>query len=150
VAAPEPTSVGTRGPELRNTWQRWSSPLGEAEPGAMGHVAVPEPTSTGRRCPELRNAWQRRSSTQQVDEARGHGPRGSTGAHLSKEVRSGTTGQVVAPKPTSVGMCGPKLQLTWQGVDARTTPYLDLELICVGTLSSGCRQRPTGPSREKL
>jgi hypothetical protein len=28
VAAPEPTSPGRRGPELRNTWQRRSSPLG--------------------------------------------------------------------------------------------------------------------------
>jgi hypothetical protein len=142
VAAPEPTSVGTRGPELRNTWQRWSSPLGEAEPGAMGHVAVPEPTSTGRRCPELRNVWQRRSSTQQVDEARGHGPRGSTGAHLSKEVRSEATGYMAAQKPTSAERCGLKLQLTWQCVDACPTPYLNLELVCGGTRSQGADRGP--------
>jgi hypothetical protein len=61
VAAPEPTSVGRRGPELRNTLQRRSSPLGEAAPGAMGHVVAPEPTSTGRRGSELRNTWQLRS-----------------------------------------------------------------------------------------
>jgi hypothetical protein len=48
MAASEPISVGRRGPELRNTWQRQSSPLGEARPGAMGHVAVPEPTLAGR------------------------------------------------------------------------------------------------------
>jgi hypothetical protein len=48
VAAPESTSTGRRGPEFRNTWQRRSSPLGEAEPGAMGHVPAPEPTSIGR------------------------------------------------------------------------------------------------------
>jgi hypothetical protein len=89
VAVPKPTSIGRRGPELRNTWQHRSSPLREAEPGAMGHVAAPELTSAGRRGPELRNAWQHRISTQQGDEARGLGARGSTGAHLNKEVRSG-------------------------------------------------------------
>jgi hypothetical protein len=77
----------------------------------MGHVAASEPTSAGRRGPELRNTWQRWSSTQQGGEARGHVTRGSTGAHLSKEVRSGATGHGVAPEPTSVGRCGPKLQL---------------------------------------
>jgi hypothetical protein len=69
VAAPEPTSAERRGPELRNTWQRRSSPLGEAEPGAMRQVVKPELTSAGKRGPELRNVWWRRSSTQQVDEA---------------------------------------------------------------------------------
>jgi hypothetical protein len=67
---------------------------------------------------------------QQGSEVRGHGPRGSTGAHLSKEVRSGVAGHVAPPEPTSAGRCGPKLQLVWQHVDARTVPYLDLELIC--------------------
>jgi hypothetical protein len=92
-------------------WQRRSSPLGETEPGAMGHVAAPEPTSAGRRGPELRNTWQHQSSTQQGGEARGHVTHGSTGAHLSKEVRSGAIGHVVVPEPTSAGRCGPKLQL---------------------------------------
>jgi hypothetical protein len=36
------------GPKLRNMWQHRSSPLGEAEPGAIGHVAALEPASTGR------------------------------------------------------------------------------------------------------
>jgi hypothetical protein len=31
-----------------------------------------------------------------------------------------------------------------------TTPYLDLELVCGGTRSSGYRQRPPGPPREML
>jgi hypothetical protein len=31
-----------------DTWQHQSSPLGEAEPRAIGHVAVPEPTSIER------------------------------------------------------------------------------------------------------
>jgi hypothetical protein len=75
----------------------------------MGHVAAPEPTSVGRRGPEVRNMWQRWSSTQQGGEARGHVTRGSTGAHLSKEVRSGAAGHVAALEPTSAGRCGPKL-----------------------------------------
>jgi hypothetical protein len=63
-----------------------SSPLREAEPGAMGHVAALEPTSAGRRGPELRNTWQRRSSTQQGGEVRGRGTHGGSGAHLCREV----------------------------------------------------------------
>jgi hypothetical protein len=113
VAAPKPTSIGRRGPELMNTWQRRSSPLGKAESGAMGHMAAPEPTSTGRQGPELRYVWRHRSSTQQGDEARGHRAHGSTRAHLCKEVRSGATGHVEAPEPTSTWRCGPKLQLAW-------------------------------------
>jgi hypothetical protein len=138
VAAPEPTSTGRRGPGLRNTWQRRSSPLGEVEPRAMGHVAAPEPISTGKRGLELRNTWQHRSSTQQGGEAWGHMTHGSTGAHLSKEVRSGATGHMAASEPISVERCGSKLQLAWQHVDAHPAPYLDLELICGGTRSSGC------------
>jgi hypothetical protein len=111
VTASEPTSTGRRGPELRNTWQHRSSPLEKAEPRAMGHVVALEPTSTGRRGPELRNAWRRRSSTQQGDETRGHGPRDSTRAHLSKEVRFRAAGHVAGSKPTSAGRCSPKLQL---------------------------------------
>jgi hypothetical protein len=138
MAAPEPTSAGRRGSELRNTWQRHSSPLGEAEPGAMGHVAPPEPTSAGSQGSELRNMCQRRSTTQQGGEAQGHRPHGSTGAHLNKVVTSGAMGHMAAPEPTSAGRCGPKLQLAWQRVDARPAPCLDLELVCGGTRSSGC------------
>jgi hypothetical protein len=56
--------------------------------------------------------------------------RGSTGAHLSKEVRYGAVGHVVATEPTSTGRCDLNLQLTWQRVDVRYTPYLNLELVC--------------------
>jgi hypothetical protein len=35
-------------------------------------------------------------------------------------------------------------------VDARPTPCLDLELLCGGTRSLGCRQRPPDPPRERL
>jgi hypothetical protein len=79
----------------------------------MGHVAASEPTSTERRDPELSNTWQRRSSTQHGGKARDHGTRGSTGAHLSKEMRSGAAGHVTALEPTSTGRCDPKLQLAW-------------------------------------
>jgi hypothetical protein len=61
--------------------------------------------------------------------------RGST----EKEVSSRAVGHVVALEPTSAGRCGPKLQLTWQRMDARPGPCLDLELVCGGTRSSGCR-----------
>jgi hypothetical protein len=78
VAAPEPTSVGRRGPELSNTWQRRSSTQqagearghktrgstgahlgGKARSRAAEHVKVPELTSIGRRGPELQGTWQR-------------------------------------------------------------------------------------------
>jgi hypothetical protein len=61
MAVLEPTSIGRRGLELRNTWQHQSSPLGEAEPGAMRHMTALQPTSRGRRGPKLRNTWQHRS-----------------------------------------------------------------------------------------
>jgi hypothetical protein len=105
----------------------------EARSVAEEHVAALKPTSVGRRGLELRISWWRQSSTQQGDEARGHGPRGSTEAHLSKEVRSGAMGHVAALKNTSAGRCGPKLQLTWQCMDAGPAPCLDLELVCRGT-----------------
>jgi hypothetical protein len=106
----------------------------------MEHVAALELASTGKRGSELRNTWRRQSSTQQGDET--PGPRGNTEAHLSKEVSSGAAGHVTAQEPTSAGRCGLKLQLTWQRVDARHAHCLDLELVCGGTRSSGCRQRP--------
>jgi hypothetical protein len=36
----------------------------------------------------------------------------------------------VASEATSIGRCDLKLQFTWQCVDARPAPYLNLELIC--------------------
>jgi hypothetical protein len=56
-------------------------------------------------------------------------PRDSTGAHLSKEVRTGAVGHVAAPEPTSTWRCGPKLQFVQQRVDARPVSYLNLEPI---------------------
>jgi hypothetical protein len=65
-------------------------------------------------------------------------------------VRSGAAGHVAAPEPTYVGRCGSKLQLAWQRMDAYHAPCLDLELVCGGTRSSGCRQRPSDPPQERL
>jgi hypothetical protein len=94
--------------------------------------------------------WQHRSSPRQGGKVQSRGTRGSAGAHLSKEARSGAAGHMVAPEPTSVGRCGLKLQLTWQRVDVHLAPCLDIELICGGTRSSGYRQRPPGPPQERL
>jgi hypothetical protein len=146
VVAPEPTSAGRRGLELRNVWQlRSSTQQGEAR----GHVATLEPTSIAMRGPELRNTWQRQSSTQQGGEARGHGTRGSTGAHLDKKVRSRAVGHVKVPKLTSIGRRGPELQGMWQRVDTRPAPCLNLKLVYGGTQSAGYRQRPPGPPRKR-
>jgi hypothetical protein len=68
--------------------------LGEAEPGAMGHMAMPEPTSEGRRGLKLRDMWQRQSSPMQEGEVRNHE-------------------HVAAPEPTSVGRRGLTLRDTW-------------------------------------
>jgi hypothetical protein len=89
--------------------------------GAVGYVAAPKLFSRRGR-------------------ARSHGTHGSTGAHLVMEARSGAEGHVTAPeltsqggevrghvaapKPTSAGRCGPKLQRTWQRVDARPATCL--------------------------
>jgi hypothetical protein len=69
----------------------------------MGHVATSGLTSSERRGPELRDTWQRQSSPQQGGEVRGRGTCGGTGAHLDREVRSGTVRHVAASEPTSVG-----------------------------------------------
>jgi hypothetical protein len=81
--------------EAVDTWQHQSSPLRNAEPQTMGHVAAPElPSQEGR--------------------ARSHGTHGGTGAHFGKEARSGATVHVVALEPTYVGRRGPELRDTWQ------------------------------------
>jgi hypothetical protein len=51
-----------------------------------------------------------------------------------------TVGHVVALESTSVWRCGPKLQLTWQHVEAHHAPCFNLELICGVLRSSGYRQ----------
>jgi hypothetical protein len=95
-------------------WQHQSSPLRKAELGVMGHMAASELTSARRRGPEVRDTWQHRSSPQQGGEVWNRGTRGSTGAHLVKEARSGAEGHVAAPELTSVRRRGPGPQDMWQ------------------------------------
>jgi hypothetical protein len=57
-------------------------------------------------------------------------------------------GHMAALGSTSTGRFGLKLQLMWQRVEERPAPFVDLEFVCGGTRSSGCRQRPPGPPRE--
>jgi hypothetical protein len=140
VAAPELTSAGWQGLELRNTWQCRSSPLEEVELRAIGHMVAPEPTLAERRGPELRNMWQRQSSTQQGGEARVHGTHGSIRVHLGRKARSGVAGHVEVPELTSTGRRDPELQGMWQREDAHPAPCLDLKLVCGGTRHLGCRQ----------
>jgi hypothetical protein len=63
--------------------------------GVVGHVAAPElPSQKGR--------------------AQSRGTRGSTGAYLSKEARSGAEGHMIALELTSVRKRGPGPRDTWQ------------------------------------
>jgi hypothetical protein len=57
---------------------------------------------------ERRDAWQRRYSHWSGDRVRSHRTRGSVGAHLCREVRSGAIGHVAVPEPTSAGRQGPE------------------------------------------
>jgi hypothetical protein len=113
--------------------------LKTCEPSCVPRVARPFFIPVVHSPPGLWDTWQHRSSPHQGGKDRSRETRGSAGGHLSKEVRSGVTGHVVAPEPTSTGRCGPKLQLTWQRVDTRHAPCLDLELVYGGNRSLGYR-----------
>jgi hypothetical protein len=76
---------------------------------AAGHVAAPKPTSAGRCGPETLDKWQHQSSLQLGGEAWSHFTRGSVGAHLSREARSGAIGHVAASEPISTGRSGLEL-----------------------------------------
>jgi hypothetical protein len=92
-------------------WQHRSSRLRKAEPQGVGHVIAPE----------LRS---------QEGRARSPVTRGSAGAHLSKETRSGAVGHMMVLESTSTGMCDTKVQHIWQRVNTHHTPYLNLKLVC--------------------
>jgi hypothetical protein len=115
-------------------------PVVDSPSRAVGHVVAPELPLSGSQSPEPWDTWQHRSSPHQGGKVWSRGTRGSARAHLSKEVRSGVAGHVVAPEPTSAGRCGPKLQLMWQHMDARSPPCLDLEPVCRGMRYLGYRQ----------
>jgi hypothetical protein len=116
-------------------------PPRKAEPRSVGHMAAPELLSSSRQGPELRDTWQCRSSPQQVGEVRDRGTHGSTGAHLSKEARSGAAGHEAAPELTSARRQGPELRDTWQ---RRSSPQQGGEVRGSGTRSGAgahfCRE----------
>jgi hypothetical protein len=58
--------------------------------------------------------WQRRSPPQPGGEVRSHRTRGSVGAHLSREVRSGVIEHVTVTEHTSTGRRGSEPQGSWQ------------------------------------
>jgi hypothetical protein len=138
----------------------------EARSGPEEHVAAPELSSRRGRARSHRirgsvGAYLDREARSRAEERvmapelnsvrrRGPRPRGSTGAHLSKEVRSGTAEHVTTPKPISAERCDPKLQLTWQHMNVRTTPYFNLELVYRDTRSSGCRQTHSLCTTERI
>jgi hypothetical protein len=70
--------------------------------------------------------------------------RSSTRALLSREVGSEAAGPAAAPEPSLAGRQDPVPQDAWQRVDARSTPLLDLKLVCGGAQSAGYRQRHHG------
>jgi hypothetical protein len=85
----------------------------QSSPGAVGHVAAPElPSLEGR----TRSRGTRGSTRAPVSgsEAQSHGTHGNTGAHLSKEARSGVTRHMTASEPTPTARWGPELGNTWQ------------------------------------
>jgi hypothetical protein len=53
MAALEPSSAGTRGPEPRDAWEHRIPPQRGGEIQSRGHVVALEPSSTGRHGPEL-------------------------------------------------------------------------------------------------
>jgi hypothetical protein len=120
-------STQTVGPS-RHTWQ----------PRAWQRELEPQDTWWPRSCPGLDSgSWSRKA-------------RGGHGAAPGWAAGAGAAGHVAAPKPTSVGRQDPELQLVWQRVNTCPAPCLDLELVCGGTRSSGYRQWPPGPPRERL
>jgi hypothetical protein len=68
----------------------------EAKFGAVGHMAALELTLARRRGLDLRDTWRRRSSPHQGGEVRGYETRGSSGAHLCREVWSEVTAYMAA------------------------------------------------------
>jgi hypothetical protein len=116
-------------------WQHRSSPLGEARLGPRRSAGA----HLGR---EARSGAEEHVTASELSSrggtARSHETYDSAGAHLDREARSGAEEHVATPEPTSIGRCGPKLQLVWQRVDTRPAPYLNLELVYEGTRSSEC------------
>jgi hypothetical protein len=81
---------------------------------AIAHTAAPEPSPTGRWGPVPWDTRQHQSPPWlegRVQTCRTHD---STGAHLSREARSGAIGHVAPPEPSPIGRCGLVPWDTWQ------------------------------------
>jgi hypothetical protein len=113
------------------TWQHRSSPLGEAEPRAMGHVAASEPTSIGRQDPELRNTWQCRSSPLREAEPGAMGHVAAPEPTYRQEAKSRAEEHMAASELNSARRRGPGPRDTWQH---RSPPRQEGEV-------RGCRTR---------
>jgi hypothetical protein len=64
-----------------------------------------------------------------------HGTHGGAGAIPIRETRSGATGHMAAPEPTSIGRQSLVLQGTWRRVDGCLAPYLDSKLVPIATVN---------------
>jgi hypothetical protein len=97
-------------------------PMVHSLPGAVEHVAAPElPSQEGR--------------------ARSHETRGSDGAHLKKETRSGVVGHMAASELTSARRRGSELRNMWR---RRSSPQQVEEVrgrgTCDGSGAHLCRE----------
>jgi hypothetical protein len=106
--------------------QRAASRVAASEPTPAGRRGS-ESSLTGRRGLELQGMRHRWSPPRYVGEVRDRGERGSAGACLDREVRSRAAGRMTAPE----------LQKTWQHLDVRPAPCLDLKTVCGCTRSAG-------------
>jgi hypothetical protein len=129
VAVPKRPSEEGRA-RSHGTCGRTGDLVKEARSGAEGHVTALELTSTRRRGPGPWDIWQHRSSPRQGGKVRGRETRGSTGAHLGKEARSGAAGHGAAPELISSRRQGPELRDTWQ---RRSSPQQGGEVRGCGT-----------------
>jgi hypothetical protein len=106
--APERSLARRRDPEPRYTWRSIALPYRETGSGAVGHVAHRSPPLQGGRIQSCRtrDAPEPNLAGRRVQS---HGTRGCARALPIREARSGATGHVAAPEPTSAGRQGPVL-----------------------------------------
>jgi hypothetical protein len=131
-----------------------AAPSREREPEPRGHVAAPDLPRAGNGSPSHGDACQPQICLELGAEARAMGTRGGPGAAPSWEREPEPLGHVVAPKLPRAGSGSPSRGDTWQ---PRSCPQsggrsrcLDLKLVRGGTRSSGYRQWPPGPPRERM
>jgi hypothetical protein len=108
---------------------RWKHACLAAQAGVLGFSLCLRPAAQR----EPPDTWQRWSPSPLGGEVRSHMTRGSVGAHLSREARSGAVGHVAAPEPTSAERRGLEPEDTWQH---RSPPQLGGEVQCCWTRGS--------------